>query len=241
MIKKSRNSIVSNKIARSLVSGNPKSFWEDVKKIKGNSSIIPNSVDNAKGANEISELFADKYKKLYNSVPSILEEQHELMSKLECDCHDKCTHNNDCYDTHKINISHVSMAVKGIKSAKRDGTCNMYTDHLINGSKHLHVHLALMYSSMLSHAFSPIQFCTSTLIAIPKNKRKSLHDSNTYRSIALSNVLSKLLGTIILMKHADKLSSSDLQFGFKQRGSTATCTFVLDEVIKYYNNSKTDV
>ena len=63
MIKKSRDTIVSNKIARSLVSGNPKSFWDDVKKIKGNSSIIPNSVDYAKGANEISELFADKYTK----------------------------------------------------------------------------------------------------------------------------------------------------------------------------------
>ena len=85
--------------------------------------------------------------KLYNSVPSVAEEQHELMSKLECECHNKCTHNNDCYDTHKINVSHV-MAVKGIKSAKRDGTCNMYTDHLINGAKHLHVLLALMYSSM---------------------------------------------------------------------------------------------
>ena len=161
------------------------------------------------------------------------------MSKLECDCHDKCEHNNDCYDTHKKNISHVSMAVNGIKNAKRDGTCNIYTDHLINGSKHLH--LALMYSSMLSHAFSPIQFCTPTLIAIPKNGRKSLHDSNNYRSIALSNVLGKLLDKIILMKHADKLSSSDLQLGFKPRSSTATCTFVLDEVIKYYNNSKTDV
>ena len=117
----------------------------------------------------------------------------------------------------------------------------MYTDHLINGSKHLHVHLAVMYSSMLSNAFSPIQFSTSTLLAIPKNKRKSLHDSNNYRSIALSNVLGKLLDKIILMKHADKPSTSDLQFGFKPRSSTATCTFVLDEVIKYYNNSKTDV
>ena len=170
-------------ITRLYSSSNPKSFWDNVKKIKGSSSIIPNSVDNTKGANEISELIADKYKKLYNSVPSIAEEQHELMSKLECDCHNKSTHNNDCYDTHKINVSHVSMAGKGIKSAKRDGT-NMYTDHLINGSKHLHVHLALMYSSMLSHAFSPIQFCTSTLLAIPKNKGKSLHDSNNYRSIA---------------------------------------------------------
>ena len=70
------------------------------------------------------------------------------MYKLECDCHEKFTQNYDCYYTHKINVSHVSMAVKGIKSAKRDGTCNMYTDHLINGSKHLHVHLALLYSSI---------------------------------------------------------------------------------------------
>ena len=50
MIKKSHDSIVSNEIARSLVSGNPKSFWDDVKKIKSNGSIIPNSVDNAKGS-----------------------------------------------------------------------------------------------------------------------------------------------------------------------------------------------
>ena len=52
MIKKSHHYIVSNKIARSLVAGDPKSFWDDVKKIKRNSFIIPNSVDNAKGANE---------------------------------------------------------------------------------------------------------------------------------------------------------------------------------------------
>ena len=67
MIKKSRVNIVSNKIARSLVSGiilsNPKSFWDDVKKIKGNSSVIPKSVDYSQRAIEISELFADKYRK----------------------------------------------------------------------------------------------------------------------------------------------------------------------------------
>ena len=58
-------------------------------------------------------------------------------------------------------------AVKGIKRAKRDGTYNMYTNHLNNGSKHLHSHLVLMHSSMSSNAFSPIQLCTSILTAIP--------------------------------------------------------------------------
>ena len=41
MIKK-HDSIVCNKIARSLFSGNPKLFWDNFKKIKSNSSIIPN-------------------------------------------------------------------------------------------------------------------------------------------------------------------------------------------------------
>ena len=40
------------------------------------------------------------------------------MSKLGCDCHEKCTHNNNCYDTHTINVSRASMAIKGIKGAR---------------------------------------------------------------------------------------------------------------------------
>ena len=110
--------------------------------------------------------------KLYNSVPSIVEEQHELMSKLECDCHEKCTHKIDCHDTHKINVSHVSMTVRGIKSAKRDGTCNMYTDHLTTLSNYMYTwHFSAQRK--VRSCFSPIQFCTSISIAIPNNTRNS--------------------------------------------------------------------
>ena len=80
-----------------------------------------------------------------------------------------------------------------------------------------------------------------TLIPIPKNKRKSINDSNNYRGITLSNVLGKLFDIIVLKSNADALKSSNLQFGFKEKHSTSLCTFVLNEVVKYYNNKRNNV
>ena len=37
------------------------------------------------------------------------------------------------------------------------------------------------------------------------------------------------------------LKFSDLQFGFKSGSSTTACTFVLDEVVNYYNENSSDV
>ena len=80
-----------------------------------------------------------------------------------------------------------------------------------------------------------------TIIPIPKNKLKSLNDSNNYRGITLSSILGKLFDNIILQNNKSILNTSDLQFGFKTECSTTYCTFVLEEVIQYYKNNKTNV
>ena len=65
----------------------------------------------------------------------------------------------------------------------------------------------------------------------------SLPDTN-YRAIALSFVLGKVFDRIVLSRYHDALVSSGFQFGFKQKHSTAMCTFVLREAIKYYNHNR---
>ena len=59
----------------------------------------------------------------------------------------------------------------------------------------------------------------------------------------MSNILGKLLDKVILANHtmALKSSNSDLQFCFKSESSTTACTFVLDEVVNYYNRNGSDV
>ena len=57
----------------------------------------------------------------------------------------------------------------------------------------------------------------------------------------MSNISGKLLDKVILANHTMALKSSDLQFGFKSESSTTACTFVLDEVVSYYNRNGSDV
>ena len=46
---------------------------------------------------------------------------------------------------------------------------------------------------MIKHGFSSDTLNTVTLVPIPKDKRKSLSDSDNYRAIAPNNVVIKLL------------------------------------------------
>ena len=77
---------------------------------------------------------------------------------------------------------------------------------------------------------------TSTIIPIPKNRRKSLNDSDNYKAITLSSILGKLLEWVILLSCDKALSSNDFQFGLRPKHSTSQCTFVVKETVQYYLN-----
>ena len=46
---------------------------------------------------------------------------------------------------------------------------------------------------------------------------------------------------LILNTNREVLKSSVTQFGFKEKHSTSQCTFVLNEVVHYYNKNNSDV
>ena len=94
---------------------------------------------------------------------------------------------------------------------------------------------------MISHGFAPNDFRLSTLIPIPKNRRKSGNISNNYRAIALSSIMGKLLDHLLLSKYHNVFNTSDLQYGFKKKHGTVQCTFVVNEIIQYYMNNDSNV
>jgi hypothetical protein len=94
---------------------------------------------------------------------------------------------------------------------------------------------------MLRHGIVPINMLMATLIPIPKNTKKSLNDSANYRAIALGSIIGKLIDIIVMDKNTNIFKSSALQFGFKPKHSTSQCTFVLEEVIEYYNKHDSPV
>ena len=129
-------------------------------------------------------------------------------------------------------IDDVRTSIASLKPGKTDGRDGVLTDHNMHGGHNLHVHVCQLFNSMLIHGMSPSSLQSSTLAPIPKDKRKSLSLSDNYRAIALSSTICKVLDTVILRKYGDLLSTCDLQNGFKEHGSTNTCTFMVKETIK---------
>ena len=84
-----------------------------------------------------------------------------------------------------------------LKHNKSDGN-DQLSDGFINGCHRLFVYLNMLYNLMLKHGYAPEDMLMSTVVPIPKNKKKSLNDSNNYRGIALSSIIGKVLELHIL-------------------------------------------
>ena len=57
---------------------NSTTFWKEIRKLNPTSKTISNNIDDANGSLEISNLFYEKYRCLYNSVPTSTNELNDL-------------------------------------------------------------------------------------------------------------------------------------------------------------------
>ena len=55
-----------------------------------------------------------------------------------------------------------------------------------------------------------------------------------YGSIAISNIMSKILDNVIIKKQQFVLSTSEYQFGFKSKASTVLCFPMVVETVHYH-------
>ena len=227
--KKNVDSIRNNKLAENLLKSNIKDFWSEIKKIKGRNRNTVVSIDNVNDDVNISELFADKYKSLYNSVSYNVDDMNVILSQID----NTLSESNDLSDC-VISCKDVENGIKHLKKHKADILSGLYSDHLIYGGHSLNVHLGLLLSAILVHGSAPDAMLYSAMVPIPKNYKKTLTDSDNYRAIAMGNVIGKLLDIIILQKYHCVLDSCELQFGFKDNSSTNMCTYMVKETVQYY-------
>jgi len=78
----------------------------------------------------------------------------------------------------------------------------------------------------------------ATVVPLLKNKSRDISDVNNYRAIAVSNCLSKILGSLILScLQASDLCDESHQFGFKKNQSTSLGCCVMTSVVDYYRSN----
>ena len=238
--KKNKEKLSATKLAEALINDKSRNFWKEIRKIRCHKNNPPNNVDGVTGESEISNLFASKYKDLYNSVSYDSFDMCNLLDDVKHSIKNNCC-NDKCYHSHCINVSQIMEGISFLKHGKKDGSDGHMTDHLKYGTNQLYTLLSLLFTSMMQHGYAPDNFLISTIVSIPKSTRKSMNSSDNYRGISLSSVLGKLYDWILLKTNSHVFKSSDLQFGFKPKHSTTQCTFIVNEVINYYQNGNSSV
>jgi len=121
----------------------------------------------------------------------------------------------------------VLRAISKLKLHKDDGDLGLASDYFVYAGPDLSTHVALLFTGIVIHGYVPSTFLSSTVVPIQKNSNVNATVSANYCGIALSSILGKLFDNITSVKYSDRLSNSDLQFGFKQNSSTHMCTMVL--------------
>ena len=66
---------------------------------------------------------------------------------------------------------------------------------------------------MVCHNFAPQTFICAKIIPIPKGSKPALTCSDKYRSIAISNMIGKILDHVIIDRQSECLKTCDYQFG----------------------------
>ena len=202
-------------------------------------SKLPSNIDGETDDSDIAELFAQKFSRLYNSVPYDTNEMDALKAKLYkgiqsgcmmAKCKDHCS---------SIAVSDVTGVINLLKSGKRDDHKDLYTDNVIHGPHLLYVYISLLFTSMLCHGYAAEGMLKGTMVPLPKVKGTNKADN--FRAITLSSIFGKVLDLIILVRYNKHLQTSNLQFGFKKGSSTGICTYAVQEVISHYINSDSDV
>lgn len=230
----------AGRMTEALCSNSGRDLWTEIKKIKGKARSQTNVVDDADNDPDICQVFHEKYRDLYQSVPSDDHEIEQLQDELTQGLNDSCR-SGHCYSDHAVTVEDFTRAVKKLKRGKSDANAKMSSDHIISACDELYIHLSMFLQSMLFHFDVSEVMSLSVLVPIPKNRKKSLHSSANYRSIAISSVVCKCLDNIIMFKHRNVLSTSELQFGFKSGHSTTQCTYVLNETIDHFVHNDSSV
>ena len=182
----------------------------------------------------IANHFQNKFSHLHNSAATATMKLNSLSecisSKIELLCN-SAIKDNDLH-CHVVSKNDIFEAVGKLKSDKIDLEGRVFSNNYIHGTNYLFMYLSFMFSSMINHGYAPDTFLQANMI--PKGARANVTDSNMYRSIAISSIISKILDNVIIEQQQFALSTSASQFGFKSKASTVLCSTMVVETVQYY-------
>ena len=123
---------------------------------------MPTTIDEKTEVEEISNVFAEKYDMLYNSVSYNLNDLNRLTMDISKRIDNSCANHS-----HLISVQQVKDALFKLKLGKKEEN-GLFSNHFIYGSDRLIVMITLLFNSMLVHGIAPDDLLLGTMIPLIK-------------------------------------------------------------------------
>ena len=205
-------------------------LFDEIKKLRKSSPIGANAIDGI--SDDIPKHFADIYGILYNSVDDQVS-LHRILRRVNCNI------SSISNEVTKVTPAIVCEAISHLKGNRSDPTFQF--NCLLNAPAILYDHLACVFRSYLIHGHISNIIMLSTLIPLMKDKLADICASNNYRSIAISNLVLKILDWVIILLYGSKVELDELQFAYQPKCSTNMCTWMAVESIQYFLRNGSEV
>ncbi len=235
-VKRNDSQLRKQRMLENVINNDQRNFWNETKKLHSKGKVLPSRIDDAHSTEEIVNLFGEKYKTLFNSVPSDSDELSVLKARIRNSIVTSAA-NND----HVVHCDEVQKAARKLKPGKADGDKGLYSNHIKMGPVSLHKHISNILTGMFIHGTNVYDLLIATISSLPKDKSGDFCSSNNYRGISLLSAIAKIYDLILIDRYGAHLSTSELQYSFKHHHSTVMCHTVLRETVNYYMNRGSNI
>ena len=117
---KENTKIRNKKLAEAVSENNDRVLWEEVRKMSKTNKELPTMMDGLSSSEEITDIFADKYKILYNTVSYDAHDLNRLTDDIESRIENSCLNiTNVDNQPHIIKIQEVKNAIYKLKQGKK--------------------------------------------------------------------------------------------------------------------------
>jgi len=223
--KKRNEQIVDDRIVAN-VKGDSKKVWSEINRKKAFKTPLSDVIDSATGSVEISNLWRDHYRNLFNAsthpAPVILPR-------------------NVIVDAPTVTVREVENAVKALNTSGSAGSDSVTPEHVSCAHPVVYVMLSLLYNMCIRHSAFPDDILEVILVPLLKDKNGDPSSKSNYRPIALSTVFSKILESILFSRCSDNLRTSDNQFAYKPNHGTDLAISLLKNATLEYTRRNTQV
>lgn len=221
----------TNDLHEALLRKNGKDFWKTWNAKIGVKRKYIGQVDGIADGATIACNFAKHFEKVCQPATA----SFNSMTKTKFEEMRSTYYTPSCDESVEFDVQLISKIVSDMSDGKAAGLDELSVEHL----KHCHpiaiIILCKLFNLFVQVGYLPCSFGTSYTVPIPKQDgRFHALSVNDFRGISISPVISKIFEHAVFARFGDYFTTSDHQFGFKEKLSCSHAIYCVRNVIDHY-------